>query len=126
MSTKTDNRIPNPVYAAAGAGDLALAQLRKLPGRAAELRHRVIAGDLDLVKLRGLAKRNAAMLLSNAQVAQEKVTAVYNELVEHGAQVVNGMPAKPARPARPAKAAAEVAVVAEVKPVRKTRAPRKQ
>jgi len=42
MSTRTDTRkIPAPLYAAAGAGDLAYQQLRKLPERVAELRERV-------------------------------------------------------------------------------------
>lgn len=124
MSTQTDNRIPSPLYAAAGAGDLALAQLRKLETLATELRDRVVASDLDLDKLRDAAKRNAATLLSNAQVAQEKVTAVYNELVEHGTKVVaarNG--AAPVK--RTVAKADEATEVAEVKPVRKARAPRK-
>jgi heparin binding hemagglutinin HbhA len=37
----TDTKIPNPIYAAAGAGDLAMERLRKLPGRVAELQDRV-------------------------------------------------------------------------------------
>jgi len=39
MTTETtDKKIPNPVYAAAGVGDLAYQQLRKLPERVGLLR----------------------------------------------------------------------------------------
>ena len=42
MNAKTEPRkIPNPLYAAAGAGELAYEQLRRLPERVAELRGRV-------------------------------------------------------------------------------------
>lgn len=41
-------RIPAPLYAAAGAGDLAYQQLRKLPAAVTELRNRV-AADLSTV-----------------------------------------------------------------------------
>src|SRR5690242_16099846 len=37
----TDTKIPAPIYAAAGAGDLAMERLRKLPGKVAELQDRV-------------------------------------------------------------------------------------
>lgn len=37
----TDTKIPAPLYAAAGAGDLAMERLRKLPGKVAELQDRV-------------------------------------------------------------------------------------
>ncbi|WP_027661491.1 hypothetical protein [Salinispora fenicalii] len=42
------SRIPAPIYAAAGAGDLAYQQLRKLPAAVTELRNRV-AADLSTV-----------------------------------------------------------------------------
>lgn len=42
------SRIPAPLYAAAGAGDLAYQQLRKLPAAVSELRNRV-AADLSTV-----------------------------------------------------------------------------
>lgn len=42
------SRIPAPLYAAAGAGDLAYQQLRKLPATVSELRNRV-AADLSTV-----------------------------------------------------------------------------
>ncbi|WFE46205.1 hypothetical protein [Verrucosispora sp. WMMD1129] len=43
MSQPKTNRIPAPIYAAAGAGELALQQLRKLPTVVGELRDRVVA-----------------------------------------------------------------------------------
>jgi heparin binding hemagglutinin HbhA len=43
MPTQTQPKIPNPIYAAAGAGDLAIERLRKLPERVAGLQERVNA-----------------------------------------------------------------------------------
>jgi heparin binding hemagglutinin HbhA len=99
MPTKNDKQIPGPVYAAAGAGDIAIERLRKLPERVAqlqeqlpgrvsviqdkvtakvaevpsivaELRQRVVDADTD--KLRESARRNAETFFSQAQ-AQAKV-----------------------------------------------------
>jgi heparin binding hemagglutinin HbhA len=102
MSTQTDSRkIPNPLYAAAGASDLAYQQLRKLPERVAELRGRVnelrpvvteavsersLRADLD--RLRDVARRNAAAAFAGAQAAQERALTVYTKLVAHGERVV--------------------------------------
>ncbi len=108
MSTKAEPRkIPNPLYAAAGAGELAYEQLRKLPERVAELRGRVaelrpvvseavtervsernLRADLD--KLRDTARRNAQAFVTGAQVAQKQAIAVYTELVARGERVVAG------------------------------------
>ena len=99
MPTKNDKQIPGPVYAAAGAGDIAIERLRKLPERVAqlqeqlpgrvsviqdkvtakvaevpsivaELRQRVVDADAD--KLRESAKRNAETFFSQAE-ARAKV-----------------------------------------------------
>ncbi len=43
MPTQTQPKIPNPLYAAAGAGDLAIERLRKLPEHVAGLQERVNA-----------------------------------------------------------------------------------
>jgi heparin binding hemagglutinin HbhA len=105
MTEQTKTRIPTPLYAAAGAGDAAYEQLRKLPAvltelsdkaaaslrayneqagtKAAELRGK--AQEADLVALRESA---ATAALSFAQVAQERAVAVYNELVARGERVV--------------------------------------
>lgn len=108
MTTSTTTRkIPTPLYAAAGAGDLAYQQLRKLPAQVAHLRARVeelrpavaeavtdtkLRADLD--RLRGVARRNAESILANAQagaqVAQDRALAVYTELVNRGEKVVAG------------------------------------
>jgi hypothetical protein len=103
VTTKTTTRkIPTPLYAAAGAGDLAYQRLRKLPEQVAQLRARVeelrpnvadanLRTDLD--RLRGAARRNAASLLASAQagaqVAQDRALAVYTDLVARGEKVVN-------------------------------------
>lgn len=104
MTTSTTTRkIPTPLIAAAGAGDLAYEQLRKLPAQVAQLRARVeelrpavtdvkLRADLD--RLRGAARRNAESILANAQagaqVAQDRAVAVYTELVHRGEKVVAG------------------------------------
>ena len=110
----TDTKIPTPLYAAAGAGDLAMKQLRKLPARAAELRDKVAASDLDLDKLREIARRNAATLMSNAQV-------VYADLVKHGAEVVAARSGAVETEATEAANATDVKPVA-AKPVKRQRA----
>ena len=107
MTTKTTTRkIPTPLYAAAGAGDLAYQQLRKLPAQVAQLRARVeelrpaVAGAVsegnlrgDLTKLGDAARRNAASFLASAQagaqVAQDRAVAVYTDLVARGEKVVS-------------------------------------
>ncbi|GAA4457103.1 hypothetical protein [Phytohabitans houttuyneae] len=110
-------RIPGPLYAAAGAGDLAYQQLRKLPavvnelsGKAAagtvdlrakavatlraanttatSLRDRASTTDFDADRLRAAARRNVAVLAAGAQVAQERAIAFYGQLVAHGERVV--------------------------------------
>jgi heparin binding hemagglutinin HbhA len=110
-------RIPAPLYAAAGAGELAYQQLRKLPtvvnelsGKAAagtvdlrakavatlraanttatSLRDRAATTDFDAERLRAAARRNAAAFVAGAQVAQERAVAFYGQLVAHGERVV--------------------------------------
>jgi hypothetical protein len=92
--SKTKNKLPAPVYAAAGAGDYAYQQLRKLPAKVAELRERVAANEVDLKvdvdRVRAAARRNAAVLASATQAAQERASALYTELVARGEHVVTG------------------------------------
>jgi hypothetical protein len=104
MTTSTTTRkIPTPLYAAAGAGDLAYEQLRKLPAQVAQLRARAeelrpaVADTklrVDLERLRGAARRNAESILANAQagaqVAQDRALAIYSDLVNRGEKVVAG------------------------------------
>jgi heparin binding hemagglutinin HbhA len=87
--TKT-RTIPTPLYAAAGAGELAYQKLRELPAKVAELRTRAGGPDLDVDHLRTVARRNAAAFVAGAQAAQEKAVAIYNDLVARGEQVVRG------------------------------------
>ncbi|MEV1012678.1 hypothetical protein AB0I89_20825 [Micromonospora sp. NPDC049801] len=142
MTEPKTNRIPAPIYAAAGAAELAIEQLRKLPmavglhgtrvvadlgGRAVltgfELRQKATetlrtanetAGTLrdraqaeldlaklresadlaklrevaDIEKLRAAATRNAAVVVTAAQAAQERAFAAYGALVARGERVV--------------------------------------
>jgi len=87
--TDTKTKIPNPLYAAAGAGELAYQQLRKLPAKVAELRDRASSSEFD-GRVREVAQRNLAAVRSRAQVAQEKAAALYTDLVARGEQVVRG------------------------------------
>ena len=106
MSTQSANtrRYPNPLYAAAGAGDLAYEQLRQLPAKAVEVGARVAALSpavasavaeparrIDVDKLRDAALRNAEVLRTQA-------VSVYNDLVARGEKVVGG-PFKELEPA---------------------------
>jgi hypothetical protein len=90
----TQRKVPTPLYAAAGAGDLAYRQLRKLRGKVLELRPVVteavseqrLRADLD--RLRVVARRNAKAVVNGAQGAQERATKYYTRLVTHGQTVV--------------------------------------
>jgi ElaB/YqjD/DUF883 family membrane-anchored ribosome-binding protein len=105
MTEQTKTRFPAPLYAAAGAGDLAYQQLRKLPAVINELSDRAAASlknanetanttatslrekaaTTDLDKVRNTAATGAAAF---AQVAQERAIAVYTALVARGERVV--------------------------------------
>jgi hypothetical protein len=105
MTEQTKTRIPAPLYAAAGAGDLAYQQLRKLPAVVNELGDRAVASlkvandtanttaaslrtkatDTDFDKLRETATTSARAF---AQAAQERAVSVYTSLVAHGERVV--------------------------------------
>jgi heparin binding hemagglutinin HbhA len=123
MSTQSANtrRIPNPIYAAAGAGDLAYRQLRLLPAKALQFSGKVaalrpvvteavtgaVAGAagavkqpvvVDVDRLRVIARRNATVLLTQAQAAQERAATVYADLVARGEKIVGG-PYKELEPA---------------------------
>lgn len=84
---QTTRKYPAPLYAAAGAGDIAYRTLRTLP---AKLRDRNLDVNLDVDKLRAAARRNAAAFVAGAQAAQEKAAAIYTDLVARGEQVVAG------------------------------------
>ena len=101
----TETRFPAPLYAAAGAGDLAYQQLRKLPAKVTELADQAAAslktanetatttaaglrekaGTTDFDRLRGTATTTAVAF---AQAASERALAVYTALVAHGERVV--------------------------------------
>lgn len=102
-NTRT-RKIPAPLYAAAGAGDLAYQRLRKLPEQVAQLRVRVseiapaVTGAVseanlrvDIDRLRDAARRNAATFVAGAQQASERAAAVYSELIVRGERVVRNV-----------------------------------
>jgi hypothetical protein len=91
---KTD--IPAPIYAAAGAGEVAYEKLRKLPELASrtaeELRQRLATRDRDLnaewVRMRESAQRGTAVVVARAATAQERAVTGYRNLVARGERVV--------------------------------------
>jgi hypothetical protein len=105
MTEQTNTRFPAPLYAAAGVGDLAYQQLRKLPAvvtglseraaaslrtangqantKATQLRERAATTDFDA--LRGNA---ASVATTVAQIAQDRAVNLYTALVERGERVV--------------------------------------
>jgi heparin binding hemagglutinin HbhA len=105
VTEQTKTRFPSPLYAAAGAGDLAWQELRKLPAAAAQLGDRAAAslrsanttatatagslreraGTTDFDKLRNDATANAVAF---AKAAQEQAASVYSFLVARGERVV--------------------------------------
>jgi heparin binding hemagglutinin HbhA len=104
MTEQTKTRFPAPLYAVAGAGDLAYEQLRKLPAvvselsekaaaslrvyneqanvKASQLREKASTTDFDA--LRGNA---ASVATSFAQIAQDRAIAAYTALVARGERV---------------------------------------
>lgn len=103
--------LPAPVYAAAGAGELAFKKLRTLPERAVHaagtLRGRVAVRDRDLAaelaRMRESAQRGTAVLAARAAAAQERAATGYRNLVARGERVIaarSGVAADPADPAR--------------------------
>lgn len=96
QSKPKTNRIPAPLYAAAGAGDLAYQQLRRLPAVVTDLRGKAVAPgkqslkrtDHEIERLRETAVRNAAALVTGAQAAQQRALAAYAQLVARGERVV--------------------------------------
>jgi heparin binding hemagglutinin HbhA len=105
MTEQTKTRFPAPLYAAAGVGDLAYQQLRKLPAvvnelseraaaslrtaneqagtKATQIRERAATTDFDA--LRGNA---ASVATTFAQIAQDRAVNLYTALVERGERVV--------------------------------------
>jgi hypothetical protein len=99
--TKAEQKRSSAVYAAAGIGDLAVEQLRKLPVLAEQLRTRATHLREQGPSLRAQATEKAAELtgrvdvekirttvVANAQKAAEKAAGVYGDLVARGAKVV--------------------------------------
>ncbi len=89
-TTQTKNRIPTPLYAAAGAADLAYQKLRDLQTKVNEQRAKTGVREFDVERLRAVARRNASAFVAATQAAQEKAVAVYTDLVARGEKVVRG------------------------------------
>jgi len=87
---------PAPFYAAAGAGDVAYQQLRRLPElanrTADQLRQRFATPERDLnaelARLRESAQRSREALLARAVTVQDRTVAGYRRLVARGERVM--------------------------------------
>jgi len=82
MTETNKTRIPAPLYAAAGAGDLAYQQLRKLPAVVTELRGRANAGGTDL---RQKAAATRAELRDRASARLKAANATATDLRDRAA-----------------------------------------
>ncbi|GAA4911937.1 hypothetical protein LX16_2483 [Stackebrandtia albiflava] len=105
-------KLPSPFYAAAGASEVVVEQLRKLPAVVEDLRDRskleerftavstvvrenVTRGvetvrGMDATRLRETATETAGTLGERARTASERARLTYQELVERGEHVANG------------------------------------
>ena len=108
----SERKLPSPIYAAAGASEIVVEQIKKLPGKVEELRDRAKLEErfnsfntsvrenvakgvetfkgLDADKLRETASETATTLGGKAKEAGEKARHTYLELVERGEHVANG------------------------------------
>jgi len=133
MSTKTEipmkSEIPTPIYAVAGAGEVAYEKLRELPAAASRTLHaagqttrawrkRVAGGEMkldrtalteDLEKLRDAAQRRASAIVAGAGTVQERARTGYRHLVERGVRLIDGEPVETPSTPVPAVAAAPAA-----------------
>jgi hypothetical protein len=92
MPAQTKNKLPAPLYAAAGASDIVYQQLRKM--------------EFDKIT-------------EFAQIAQERAMAMYRDLVARGERVVEGKPGKPAVRTAPTPVDSTPAAVG-ARPIKKT------
>lgn len=108
----TDRKFPTPFYAAAGASEALVEELKKLPARVDELRGRSkleeraqavgsavkdnvrssvdTLRNLDGDKVRSAASETANTLGEQARKARVKAKETYDEFVERGENVANG------------------------------------
>lgn len=117
--------LPGPIYAAAGAGEIAYEKLRKLPAAAARtadgLRQRLTAPDrdrnvVDLARVRESAQRGTAQLVAQAASVQDRAAAGYRRLVARGERVMADRIGVPTAPPEPAGIEVEVGPVRPAKP----------
>jgi heparin binding hemagglutinin HbhA len=85
MARTTGTDLSKPFYAAAGGVDLAVAQLRRLPAKAAELQGELAkAKQLDVEQLRTTVTRTAG-------AASDRATETYDELVDRGRKLITAI-----------------------------------
>jgi hypothetical protein len=111
--TRSRNDIPAPLYAAAGAGELAYQKLRKLPEVAARTVRTARERDFNAewARVRESAQRSTAVVVAKAATAQERAATGYRNLIARGEQVVNGRLGVATGHAEPGKVEVEVGPV---------------
>ena len=93
MAERTE--LPKPIYAAAGAGELAYQQLRRLPDvavrTAGTLRQRFAGEDRQQLadRVRLSAERGRSVVLERAVAAQQRAITGYHNLITRGQRVVS-------------------------------------
>lgn len=88
MNQPRDTKIPAPLYAAAGAGDLAYEQLRKLPAVLTELTGKAVAGREEL---RGKAVNATAQFAGRALTTTEELRGKAAEVGQKGRAVATDL-----------------------------------
>ncbi|HEY0486385.1 MAG TPA: hypothetical protein VGD72_09065 [Mycobacteriales bacterium] len=93
MARTTGTDLTKPLYAAAGVGDLAVAQLRRLPAKAAELQSELAVRAADLPKAAKQVDVDAirTTVTRTAGAASDRATETYDELVDRGRKLVTAI-----------------------------------
>jgi hypothetical protein len=117
------SRLPKPLYAVAGAGELAYRRLRTLPERVEALRERITPRVRTLrAELPGRVEALRTEVPARVNTLVTEAREVYGGLVAHGEKVLDAARNRPAdaTPMAPVKAVRK----AVKKAVRKTAAPK--
>jgi hypothetical protein len=93
MARTTSTDLRKPLYAAAGVGDLAVAQLRRLPTKAAELQSELVnrASELPAKAKQVDVDAIRTTVVRTAEAAGDRAAETYDDLVERGRKLVTAI-----------------------------------
>jgi heparin binding hemagglutinin HbhA len=93
MARTTSTDLRKPFYAAAGVGDLAVAQLRRLPEKAVELQNELLGRVAELPAKAKQVDVDAVRttVTRTAEAAGDRAAETYGDLVERGRKVVTAI-----------------------------------